>query len=258
MITSADSKNADSNSSNYPQSIEDDLSCPDAETWKEAMEAEMNSHHENGTWSLCSNSPSKMPIMNEVLRELHTLLTVTGTDTGSILGNELVRDLTNSLDNALNKGTEKTKTESHRLTNLEGDPIGVNQSFRERHTLSKRENQLNGNVVELRKCSLVVSVKSVKQKISTPVHGLRRNMSDENFENMIDFLSNETWGDIYNSSEVEMQFNTFHDTIIRHFNATCTLNPVKITKHNSKEWVNNDIRSSSYELKKLYYIQKSD
>ncbi|KAG5884215.1 hypothetical protein JTB14_019363 [Gonioctena quinquepunctata] len=50
--------------------------------------------------------------------------------------------------------TEYTAYLFNRLTNLGGDPIGVNQSFRERHTLSNRENQLNGEIEKMEPCRL--------------------------------------------------------------------------------------------------------
>lgn len=85
----------------------------------------------------------------------------------------------------------------------------------------------------------------------------KRFFSQENFNNFLSMLEKETWLEVYVSPDFNEKFDNFYNTLLYYFNICFPLKNCKQTSER-KLWVTNELKTSSYNLKCLFSLKKSN
>nr|CAH7720044.1 unnamed protein product [Callosobruchus chinensis] len=83
----------------------------------------------------------------------------------------------------------------------------------------------------------------------------KRSFSDENITKFIDDISRESWENVYKCSHLNDSFNAFYGVLCHYFNLHFPLK--KFYNKQDKSWVDDNLKSSSENLKDLHILTKS-
>ena len=86
---------------------------------------------------------------------------------------------------------------------------------------------------------------------------MRRNLSEKNIGVFCEDIQSEKWLSVYSENNADSCFNIFHEIFMLYFEKHF---PKKVytNKKNYKNWVTNEIRQSSINLKKLFSLKNND
>lgn len=82
---------------------------------------------------------------------------------------------------------------------------------------------------------------------------IRKTKSD-NLNALESLLAEETWEEVYDSTNVDVKFNTFLEKFSLHLSATCPLTTRCIRRYNSPDWITPGIKKSGITLSKLLAV----
>ena len=86
---------------------------------------------------------------------------------------------------------------------------------------------------------------------------LTRIFSEQNIQNFVNLLGNESWTHMYNNSNTNVKFNSFIALFRSHFNNCFPLKSLKNRCSNKKNsWITKGIKTSSKTKRHLYYLSK--
>lgn len=86
---------------------------------------------------------------------------------------------------------------------------------------------------------------------------LKRNFSEKNINKFCEEIEKETWWSVYNGNNTDECFSMFHKTFMLYFDKYFKLEQYR-SKHTPKNWVTEEIKSSSSKLKQLFANKKKN
>lgn len=84
----------------------------------------------------------------------------------------------------------------------------------------------------------------------------KRDFSEINIKNFCDDINQETWNNIYKEPDFQLSFRAFYDSFSYHFHKHFPLKKYYINQ--GPNWVTNEIKKSSKNLKTLFYMKKQN
>lgn len=100
-----------------------------------------------------------------------------------------------------------------------------------------------------------LQISDVSEKITEKFDETKiRKTKPDNLNALESLLVDETWDQVFQSTDVNSKFNTFLETFSSHLSATCPLITRRIPKYKSPDWITPGIKKSGKTLSKLLAV----
>ena len=85
----------------------------------------------------------------------------------------------------------------------------------------------------------------------------KRSYNENAMANFEMAVQNETWGDLYNITDIHDAFSYFSDILVYYFYLYFPHRKVYVNISTNKKWVNGEVRASSTKLKNIFILKKN-